>query len=111
MAKSIRQFVDEGFGDGDAEGAQQFLDLTIASLRETTSSVIRAVVFIFLLAGAFELLFYASLKSLSIGSLSFSNTALLQQFIPALVAFPIFDAYRLAKRHQELSLTCLAIVA
>lgn len=109
MKKSIRQRVEGAFQTGDVEGADKFLDIMLSSWRRTSDAVGRTVVIIFLLAGVFEILLDSkALKSFAIGPLTLgSNTSLIQQFIPALISYLIYDSYSLmllwADHHEAYS--------
>ena len=92
MPKSIDQLVDEAFDEKNADDAQKFMDITFESWKQASETITRTVVFTFLLGAIFELLVSArAVSSLSLGGLSFSNTSLLQQFIPALMAYLFYD--------------------
>lgn len=96
MSKSIKQLVTEAFDDEDAENAQKFMDIVLTSWRQVSDALTRWVVIAFLLAAIFELLINAkTINSISIGGLSFSNTSLLQIFMPALIAYLIYYAYQM----------------
>jgi hypothetical protein len=96
MPSFISQLADRAFSDDDEDKAWKLMDVTLDSWRETSREVTRTVVFIFILSAIFELLVTAkAANSVSFGGLSFSNTSLLQKFIPALIAYLIYDAYQM----------------
>lgn len=104
MAKSLRERAASAFDDQDGEQAEKFLDIILASWQQVSDGITRTVVVIFLLGAVFELLVAAKTTSgVTIGPLSLHNTALLQQFIPALVAYLIYDAYNLVNQFMDLA--------
>jgi hypothetical protein len=111
MRKTTEERVKDAFDSGDFENAEKFFNLTVSSMRENSAAASRAIVIIFLLAGVFELLVASTtIKSLAIGPLSFSNTSLVQKFIPVLIAYLIYDAYILVNRHLNQLGICNAII-
>jgi hypothetical protein len=99
MRNTIEQRAYDAFDDDDAEKAQKYLDTVMASWKDVSAAIGRVVLFTLLLAAAFEFLTIpAAVKSLSIGPLSFSNTSLVQEFIPALIAYLLF--YELSLSHN-----------
>jgi hypothetical protein len=85
---TIQQRVAEAFDHPDTAKIEKFLDITLSSWKQISDAITRSAAIVFLLMGAFEILIGSSaIKSLTLGPLTFSNTSLLQQFIPALVAY------------------------
>lgn len=106
MRNTIEQRAYDAFDDDDAEKAQKYLDTVMASWKDVSAAIGRVVLFTLLLAAAFEFLIIpAAVKSLSIGPLSFSNTSLVQVFIPALIAYLLYYELSLGDNwadHQDL---------
>jgi hypothetical protein len=99
---SIPQRVAEAFDEADTAKAEKFLDTTLSSWKQISDSITRTVAIIFLLAGAFEILIGSgATTSLTLGSLTFSNSSLLQQFMPALVAYLLYDMSSLVARWRD----------
>jgi hypothetical protein len=111
MLKSMKQRVMDAFDNSDGAEIERFMDLTLSSWRQLSDSITRTVVFIFLLAGVFEILVdTSSIKSLTLGPLTFSNTSLFQLFIPALVAYLLYDVWSLVTRWRDHGAIYFAIV-
>ena len=111
MPKPMKQRVEEAFDNTDAAKIGKFTDLTLSSWRQLSDNITRTVIFIFLLAGVFELLVSVnSIKELTLGPLTFSNTSLFQVFIPALVAYLLYDVWSLVARWRDHAAIYYAIV-
>jgi hypothetical protein len=106
MRNTIEQRARDAFDDDDAEKAQKYLDTVMASWKDVSAAIGRVALFTLLLVAAFEFLVIpAAVKSLSIGPLSFSNTSLVQVFIPVLIAYLFYYQLSLSNNwtdHQEL---------
>lgn len=111
MLKPMKQRVEEAFDNTDAAKINNFMDLTLSSWRQLSDNITRTVIFIFLLAGVFELLVNVnSIKGITLGPLTFSNTSLFQVFIPALVAYLLYDVWSLVARWRDHAAIYYAIV-
>lgn len=99
---TIQQRVAEAFDKPDTAKIEKFLDITLSSWKQISDAITRSAAIVFLLMGAFEILVGSSaIKSLTLGPLTFSNTSLLQQFIPALVAYLLYDMSSLITKWRD----------
>jgi hypothetical protein len=104
MSKSLDERVNRAFTDADSDKAQKFLDVTLSSWQQISDTITRTVVAIFFLGAVFELLVgSANASSLTLGPLAFHNTALLQQFMPPLIAYLVYDTFSLVGRYIRLA--------
>jgi hypothetical protein len=100
--KTIQQRVAEAFDKPDTAKIEKFLDITLSSWKQISDAITRSAAIIFLLIGAFEILIGSSdVKSLTLGPLTFSNSSLLQQFIPAVVAYLLYDMSSLIAQWRD----------
>jgi hypothetical protein len=111
MRDIIIQRAYDAFGDDDAEKAQRFLDIIMASWKDISGSIRRVLLLIMLLIAAFELsLIPAAVKSLVIGPLSFGNTSLVRVYIPVLFSYLVYYEVILSEKwsdHADLYRTIL----
>ena len=98
MPNSLGRRARDSFSEDQREEAAKYLDTLVSAWKETSSTTTRKVVVIFALGAVFELLTGPLvLRSLNVGPLSFNNSVLLQGFIPAMVAYLLYDATCLAE--------------
>jgi len=83
----------------------------MTSWRDVTQSMGRLTLLLFLLAAAFELLVASSaVKDLTIGPLSLGNTSIVQDFLPAIIAYFLYYEFYLSTRWDRIALLYKAIL-
>jgi hypothetical protein len=104
MTKFIEERVSDSFrGDQSASQAKEYSESAYATWKDISASLSRSALLIFLLMAIFELLAYQhSLAIISIGSFAIANAPIVQIALPAVIAFIIYDGYRLSVRWLEL---------
>jgi TRAP-type C4-dicarboxylate transport system permease large subunit len=104
MDKSVRNRVLDSFQDDKgADEAREYSDKVYAAWKDISTSLSRSALLIFLLIAVFELLVYQTTTTvISIGTLTFANSSTVQIVLPAVVAFFIYDGYRLSARWLRL---------
>lgn len=79
--------------------AKEYSDKVYAAWKDISVSLSRSALLIFLLIAVFELLVYQTTSTvISIGTLTFVNSSTVQIVLPAVIAFFIYDGYRLSAR-------------
>jgi hypothetical protein len=97
MGKSLERRVSDSFqGHRSADEAKEYSKEVHAAWKAVTASLTRSALLIFLLMAIFELLVYQRPSAvISIGSFTLTNAPIVQIVLPAVIAFIIYDGYRL----------------
>ncbi len=95
----VEKKISIAFGDADITDVRRYVDLVLSAWQRSSEAITRTVLLGFLLAGIFELLVYSTtVKSLTVGPISLTNTSFLQIIIPALIAYLVYDIHYLIQR-------------
>ncbi len=99
MSNPFKDRVASAFTESETDNYEKYLDLLMSSWAKTANMVTKTVVWIFVMAGIFELLINKSTAtSVSIGSISLANSSVVQYLIPPLIAYLLYDAVCLVER-------------
>jgi hypothetical protein len=111
MAKSIEQRIYDSFhGDDSVARAKEYSGSVYAVWKDIASSLSRISLPIFLLMAVFELLIYQhGATSVSIGGLTLVNSPVVQAVLPAIIAFLIYESFRLSIRWLDLRQAYVAL--
>jgi hypothetical protein len=111
MAKSIRQRVSDSFDENEIAAVKEYSDKVYSTWVDTTSTLRRNAVFIFLVAAVFELLVYQKTSStITFGAISVANSSIVQIALPAVLAFLVYDEIRLTTRWFDLEAAYYALI-
>jgi hypothetical protein len=103
MSKSLAQRISDSFPDGRSAEAGEYREKIYQTWKDTSNSLGRIAFLAFLLMAVFELLAYqATSATISIGSFTIANSAIVQVALPTVVAFVLYDGYRLSVRWLSL---------
>jgi hypothetical protein len=104
MSKNLTQRVLDSFPDGKSTPeAKEYSDKVYQAWKDISASLSRSALLVFLLIAIFELLVYQrSSASVSIGTFTFYNAPTVQTALPTVVAFVLYDGYRLSARWLDL---------
>jgi len=104
MAKSVGQRVLDSFQGAGAEiQAKEYSQNVYAAWKDISASLSRSALLIFLLMAVFELLVNQHTSTaISIGSFMLVNAPIVQIALPTIVAFVIYDSFRLSVRWLRL---------
>jgi hypothetical protein len=104
MGKNLTQRVLDSFPDGKSTPeAKEYSDKVYQAWKDISASLSRSALLVFLLIAIFELLVYQrSSASVSIGTFTFFNAPTVQIALPTVVAFVLYDGYRLSVQWLEL---------
>jgi len=93
---TLYQRIRGAFPDQPDEISKDFADKVLDNWKDVSRSLSRTVTLFFVLVAIFELLAYQhATGSFTIGSFSFAKTSVVKIFLPALIAYLIYDAYNL----------------
>ena len=106
MGKSVKQRVLDSFqGTGSTEQAKEYSQNVYAAWKDISASLSRSALLIFLLMAVFELLAYQHTSTvISIGTFTLVNAPIVQIVLPTIIAFVIYDGFRLSARWLRLEL-------
>lgn len=112
MPVPIRRRVASSFeGDASIADAKEYADRLYSTWNDVTKSLARTATLVFLLMAIFELLSYQKRSSeMVLGSISFSNTPLVQTTLPTVIAFLVYDGFRLTARWIDLEYAYSALI-
>jgi hypothetical protein len=116
MEKSVEKRVLDSFRKGpidqvQEEHARKYGRSVYALWKDTSVSLGRIALLIFLLMAVFELLVYQHASaSISIGGLTFANAPIVQIALPTIVAYVIYDGARLTVRWLRLELIFMQLM-
>jgi hypothetical protein len=100
MTLPVERMVAEAFSDEESDHAEKFTDLTLSSWNKVSDAIGRTAVLILILAAVFEILVASKAPGdFAIGSFTFGNAPLVQQFLPALVSYLVYDMYVLTSQY------------
>jgi hypothetical protein len=104
MSKSLGQRISDSFNDNQsAVEVKEYSEKVYASWRDVSASLGRSALLVFLLITVFELLVYQRTSTvISIGTLTLVNSSVVQIALPAVIAFVLYDGYRLSVRWLRL---------
>lgn len=104
MGKNLTQRVLDSFPDGKSTPeAKEYNDKVYQTWKDISASLSRSALLVFLLIAVFELLAYQyPSTSVSIGTFTFFNAPIVQIALPTVVAFVLYDGYRLSIRWLDL---------
>jgi hypothetical protein len=109
MAKPIKQRIADSFDDDAA--AKDYSDKVYAAWSDLSSALRRNAVLIFLLVAAFELLIYQKTSSIiTFASFSLANSSFVQIALPTVIAFLVYEGWRLGKRWADLGEAYYALI-
>jgi hypothetical protein len=113
MGKSVRQRILDSFqGDESAVQAKEFGERVYAAWKDISVSLSRSALLVFLLIAAFELLVYQRMPgTISVGTFTLENVPTVQIVLPAVVAFVIYDGFRLSVRWLRLGRAYRALMS
>jgi len=99
MSKSLEQRISDSFHGRQSAEAKEYSEKVYAAWKDVSASLSRSALLIFLLIAVFELLVYQrSSTVISIGTFTLANAPLVQIMLPAIVAFVLYDSFRLSVR-------------
>lgn len=112
MGKTIGKRVSDSFADeGSAAQAKEYSEKVYTTWKDISATLSRNTILIFLLAAIFELLTYQrSSATILIGGFAFANAPIVQFALPAIVAFMLYDGYRLTTRWLDVETAYRALV-
>jgi hypothetical protein len=116
MDKSVRYRVLDSFRDTQTDGsgkeqAREYSERVYAVWKDTSASLSRSALLIFLLIAVFELLVYQRTStSISIGTITLVNSSIVQIALPTVVAFVFYDGARLSARWLRLELIYMELM-
>ncbi len=115
MDKSIEKRVSDSFRIGPVdqvrEDAREYGRSVYALWKDTSVSLGRIALLIFLLMAVFEVLVYQHASaSISIGGITLANTPIVQIALPTIVAYVIYDGSRLTIRWSRLELISMQLM-
>jgi len=101
---TVEQRVLDSFqGDGSEIKAKEYSENVYAAWKDISGSLGRSALLAYLLMAIFELLVYQhSSTVISIGTFTLVNAPIVQIVLPAIVAFILYDGYRLSVRWLNL---------
>lgn len=103
MSKPLAQRISDSFPDGQSAETKEFRERVYETWKDTSSSLSRTALLVFLLMAIFELLAYqATPATISFGSFTIANSAIVQVALPTVVAFVLYEGYRLSVRWLNL---------
>jgi membrane protein YdbS with pleckstrin-like domain len=111
MGKDFTQRVFDSFPDGKSmPEAKEYSDKVYQAWKDISASLSRSALLIFLLIAIFELLVYQHPATIvSIGTFTFFNAPIVQIALPAVIAFFLYDGYRLSVRWLHLQFAYLTL--
>jgi hypothetical protein len=115
MDKSVEKRVSDSFQKGSAEQvrehAREYSRSVYELWKDTSISLGRIALLIFLLMAVFELLVYQHASAhISIGGITLVNTPIVQIALPTIVAYVIYDGSRLTMRWTRLELIFMQLM-
>jgi hypothetical protein len=103
VSKSITQRATDAFEDGSEAEAKDYLANLSSAWKDISASLAKQTLLLFLLMATFELLVYQhSTASITVGSLSISNSSVVLIALPTIVAYLIYDEFRLSARWSDM---------
>jgi hypothetical protein len=103
MSKSLEQRISDSFYGRQSAEAKEYSEKVYAAWKDVSATLGRCALLIFLLIAVFELLVYQSTSAaISIGTFTLVNAPIVQIMLPAIVAFVLYDGYRLSVRWLRL---------
>ena len=100
MSKSIPERILDSFqGDESRLQAEEYSAKVYQAWKEISASLGRSALLVFLLIAIFELLVYQpTAAAISVGAFTLSNAPTVQISLPTIVAFVLYDGYRMSVR-------------
>lgn len=104
MFKFVSQQISQTFqDDGSKDQAKEYSEKVYAAWKDVSASLSRSAILIFLLMAFFELLIYQHTSTvISIGTFTLVDAPIVQIVLPTIVAFVIYDGFRLSSRWLNL---------
>jgi hypothetical protein len=108
----IQRIIEEALESDDKhEFGKEYLNLVLEKYKEVTHDVRRRMVFILLLAGAFELFSRSAIAKLALGPFEVSRLSIVQAAIPLLIAYLFYEVCYLGAWSAELDDVYAAVVS
>jgi hypothetical protein len=105
VPRTIKQRATDAFGDNSAAEAKDYLGNLSSAWKDVSAALTKQTILLFLLMAAFELLAYQNSNStakITVGLLSVSNSSVLLIALPTVVAYLIYDEFRLTARWSDM---------
>jgi hypothetical protein len=104
VGKSVTERIFDSFqGDESKSQAEEYSAKVYQAWKEISASLGRSALLVFLLIAIFELLIYQPTSAdISIGAFTLSNAPIVQIALPTIVAFVLYDGYRMSVRWLHL---------
>jgi hypothetical protein len=112
MAKTIDQRIRDSFqGDDSAAQAKEYGQRVYETWKDISDSLSRSAIAFFLLMALFEVLAYQRQSvTVSIGSFNLVDAPIVLVFLPAIVAFVLYDGMGLSERWLDLESAYMELV-